>query len=203
MNKRSFIIKIKWDSNYRRIEWDSHIKDKTVMIASYLDNGDTSLYWERPPLYYPWMAFFILPLDFITGNRIRSPFSGVMWKEGSAAINLSHQPHGAPVPCPIMHHFVTEMCTYVHISVTKWCIVGYLSDALWDWRNGSVCHWSCLTHWWHFEMHFPEWKLFEFSSKVSPKYVPTKCSIDNMSALVHIMAWWCTGDKSLYKLQVI
>ena len=24
-----------------------------------------------------------------------------------------------------MHHFVTEMCTHVHISVTKWCILGY------------------------------------------------------------------------------
>ena len=22
-----------------------------------------------------------------------------------------------------MHNFVAEMCTYVHISVTKWCIV--------------------------------------------------------------------------------
>ena len=28
--------------------------------------------------------------------------------------------------------FVTEMCTCVHISATKWCIVRYLSDALWD-----------------------------------------------------------------------
>ena len=25
-----------------------------------------------------------------------------------------------------MHHFVTEMCTYVHISVTKWSIVGWI-----------------------------------------------------------------------------
>ena len=25
-----------------------------------------------------------------------------------------------------MHHCVSEMCTCVHISVTKWCIVGYL-----------------------------------------------------------------------------
>ena len=24
-----------------------------------------------------------------------------------------------------MHHFVTEMCTHVHISVTKWYILGY------------------------------------------------------------------------------
>ena len=33
---------------------------------------------------------------------------------------------------PTMHYFVTEMCTCVHISITKWCIVGYLSNALWD-----------------------------------------------------------------------
>ena len=26
-----------------------------------------------------------------------------------------------------MHHFVTEMYTYVHISVTKWCIVGMVN----------------------------------------------------------------------------
>ena len=37
-----------------------------------------------------------------------------------------------------MHHFVSEMCTCVHISVTKWCIVGYLSDALWDLWDGCV-----------------------------------------------------------------
>ena len=36
-----------------------------------------------------------------------------------------------------MHHFVTEMCTHMHISVTKWCIVGCGSDTLWD-----LCNWS-------------------------------------------------------------
>ena len=36
-----------------------------------------------------------------------------------------------------MHHFVIEMCTRVHISVTKWCIVGYLPDAWWDLWDGS------------------------------------------------------------------
>ena len=30
-----------------------------------------------------------------------------------------------------MHHFLTEACTHVHISVTKWCIVGYRVGALW------------------------------------------------------------------------
>ena len=23
-----------------------------------------------------------------------------------------------------MHHFVTEICTHVHIAVTKWCMMG-------------------------------------------------------------------------------
>ena len=33
------------------------------------------------------------------------------------------------------------MCTCVHITVTKWCIVGYLPDALWDLRNGLIIAW--------------------------------------------------------------
>ena len=37
-----------------------------------------------------------------------------------------------------MHHFVTEMCTCVHISVTKWCIVGYDTGTLWDLWDGSI-----------------------------------------------------------------
>ena len=37
-----------------------------------------------------------------------------------------------------MHHSVTEMCTQVHISVTKWCIVGDGPSALWDLGDGSI-----------------------------------------------------------------
>ena len=54
------------------------------------------------------------------------------------SIDHSHKSHNASVLYPTMHHFVTEMCTYVHISVTKWCIVGYLSDALWDLWDRSI-----------------------------------------------------------------
>ena len=39
---------------------------------------------------------------------------------------------------PTMHHFVTEMCTYEHISVTKWCIVGYGTGTLWDVCSRSI-----------------------------------------------------------------
>ena len=40
-------------------------------------------------------------------------------------VDLFHKSDNAPVLYPTMHHFVTEMCT-------KWCIEGYLSNALWD-----------------------------------------------------------------------
>ena len=64
-------------------------------------------------------------------------------------INLLHISHNASqVSCPTIHHFVTEMCTSVHISVTKRCIVGYLSDALWDLWNG------------------PNWPIFEIEPSV-------------------------------------
>ena len=62
----------------------------------------------------------------------------LLYQERRFCIDLLHNSHNAPVPYPIMHHFVTEMCTCVHISVTKWCIVGYLCDALWDLWDWSI-----------------------------------------------------------------
>ena len=42
-------------------------------------------------------------------------------------------------PYPTMLHFVTEMCTCrVHISVTRWCIVGHRTGALWELHNKSI-----------------------------------------------------------------
>ena len=43
-----------------------------------------------------------------------------------------YKSHDSLVLYPTMHHFETEMCTWEHISVTEWCIVGYLSNALWQ-----------------------------------------------------------------------
>ena len=50
----------------------------------------------------------------------------------------SHKTHNASDKYPTMHHFVTEMCTHVPISLTKWCIMGYGTDALWDLCNRSI-----------------------------------------------------------------
>ena len=72
------------------------------------------------------------------------------WKTAKTTMKSKQKPNRpiSQIPecicaIPTMHHFVTEMCTCVHISVTKWCIVGYLSGALWDLWDGSItmlCH---------------------------------------------------------------
>ena len=40
------------------------------------------------------------------------------------AVDPSHKSHNSLENYPTMHHFVTEICTHVHISITNWCIVG-------------------------------------------------------------------------------
>ena len=61
-----------------------------------------------------------------------SQFWSSLWR-----IYPPHKSHNATVPYPTMHHFVTEMCTCVHISVTKWRTVGYL-PASWEFWGGSI-----------------------------------------------------------------
>ena len=65
-------------------------------------------------------------------------------------LDPSHKPHNASATYPTMHHFVTEMCTRVHISVTKWYIAGYRIGALWDMRplHYWICEMDLLI--WHF-----------------------------------------------------
>ena len=79
---------------------------------------------------------------FIKENRtsqvIKCELANSLWNGCHVPIDLLHNPHNTPVPCPTMQHFVTEMCTCVHISVTKCWIVGYVSDALWDLWDGYI-----------------------------------------------------------------
>ena len=43
-----------------------------------------------------------------------------------------HKSNTALDKYPTINHFVRERCTHVQLSVTKWCIVGYGTGALWD-----------------------------------------------------------------------
>ena len=76
--------------------------------------------------------FHSICLDFV----VRCPYS----------MNLSHKSHNAPFPHPIIHHFVTEMCTCVFVEyfsrpvyttpvhsenfLTGVCGTGFQSDTL-------------------------------------------------------------------------
>ena len=46
-----------------------------------------------------------------------------------------------------MHHFVTEMCTCVHISVTKWCIMGHFLMHCGFFWDGTIRHCSTVVYW--------------------------------------------------------
>ena len=75
----------------------------------------------------------------------------------------SHKPHDVLDKSPTMHHFATEMCTpRVHISVTKWCVVGYGTGAFGDLGNMSevleppllfLRNFPVLNHSWHWSHH--------------------------------------------------
>ena len=73
-------------------------------------------------------------------------FIEVCWTVPWSMINPSHKSHNASdkYPTVTIHHFVTEMCTHVHISVTNWCIVGYGTGALLDLCNRSIDYKSSL-----------------------------------------------------------
>ena len=46
-------------------------------------------------------------------------------------------------------NFVTEISARVHISVTKWCIMGYGFDALWDLCHRSIAKVKLMMRRWH------------------------------------------------------
>ena len=55
----------------------------------------------------------------------------VLLSAGNHMINSLHKFHDEPVSYPTMHHFVTEMLQVcIFLLYIKWCIAGYLSNAL-------------------------------------------------------------------------
>ena len=83
-------------------------------------------------------------LHFLCKNKIKTIFLIILnqsFPYVQLILNIiepSHKSQNASVPYPTMQHFLTEMCPCVYISVTKCCIVGYLSDALWDLWDWSI-----------------------------------------------------------------
>ena len=79
----------------------------------------------------------------------------------------------------------------------------YTSIMLFSSSNFHVLTHEAETKWtqlyrWHFQMHFTEWKYMNFEDfiKISQKFVP-RGPINNISALVQVMAWRRPVDKTL------
>ena len=89
---------------------------------------------------------------------------------------------------PISHDapFVTEMCTCVHISVTEWCILIYLLNALWHfWDDLITCNkqliyrteFLALIHWlqvvvqWNIHFIWKHWDQHHIAKYMSVGHV--------------------------------
>ena len=59
-------------------------------------------------------------------SRLRSSIYYTGFSKATKHKDPSQKPHNASDKYPTVRHFETEMCTHVHISVTKWCIVGFV-----------------------------------------------------------------------------
>ena len=98
--------------------------------------------WYDNEFYWSYMIFMCKSLRIIVASFKMQTLSNDV-----VIIDPSKKSHNASDKYLTMHHFVTEMCTYVHISVTKWCIVGHGTSALWDLCNRLVVLMQQLTHW--------------------------------------------------------
>ena len=117
---------------YGACEWTNQMDHVYLMLEYTLVIFKWSLYVT------PRILFILSLVNYYSGTRSCSQLS----------LHLLHKSHNAPVPYPTIQHFVTEMCTHVHISVTKWCIMGYLSGT-WDLWDGcfelvdGTSRWNC------------------------------------------------------------
>ena len=98
-------------------------------------------------------CYFVTTSLFGWAQTLNKPCNSNYFRKRSFNITVVQTPQ---CTSPTVHHFVTENVTCVHIFIIKWCIVGYLSDALWDlwlvyWQQlWNLYTWghsiSCKTH---------------------------------------------------------
>ena len=76
----------------------------------------------------------------------------------------SDKSHNTSDKYPTKHHFVTEMCTYVLISVMKWCIVGFVQQV----QSIRVCHRDA--HYWDYYQDVIAWSEITQTNLMIERY---------------------------------
>ena len=90
---------------------------------------------------------------------------------------------------------------YILIRIRNiWVIYMLWTNQFWGYLSfklivGAETKWPPFRRW-HFQMHLHEWKILYFDVEFHRSLFP-RAQLTNKSALVQIMAWHQTGDKSL------
>ena len=151
--------------------WRHHMETFSALLAICAVNSPT-----QRPVTRSFGVFFDLRLIIRLSKHSRGWWfktsSRPLWRhcndkrcstEAAEASNTLFLCFNAPIlqfpPCNFpyttMHHFAIEICTFVLISVTKWCIVGHLPDAswgLWNWSIGLA-----FSRGWHLMLFYICW----------------------------------------------
>ena len=152
---------------------------------------------------YPWCLFsyrqITLRRQAISSHDINC--TGLVSLLPGTCISVAHKPI-SQIPqwtSPISYNALfrnRNLHIYVHISVTEWWIVGYLSNALWDLWDGFIVHIEARTKWLpfcrkRFICIFVTGQL-SILILISLKLVP-KGAIANISGLVEVMTKICNA----------
>ena len=106
---------------------------------------------------------------------------------------------------PIYHN--AQFCNRnVHISVTKWCVMGYLSDAFWDLWDGSIrsgTHFTndfSITIQIRWKFHLALIQLLMIKSRKNLAHATTaqlSCHVPNIVAITFLVFGWEQNEISI------
>ena len=131
-NTRSLKMKAIWLPIYCIIRYFRHSVSGIPKIAQLTKCSLNTAHWKAQGTRFRYNK------SYQKGSATSDNCVVYDYYEIAIIINLLYIFYNAPVPYATMQHFVTEMYTRAHISVTKCCIVGYLCNELWDLWDVSV-----------------------------------------------------------------
>ena len=112
----------------------------TTLLLRHVFSG--YLPWRNIPIDGVWSLRWLWAIWKCTG-RMMPRFVVSIAIQQLHVIGQSHKSHNAFDKYPTLHHFVTEMCKHVHISIKKWCFVRYGTGAWWDLWMRPIPHLLC------------------------------------------------------------
>ena len=125
------------DSRFASSQWETSLQSNAVSHWLGANLGSALiiiLYCTAFLVTAPHCSWLCLQANVFAQTLIWDTAWGhILW-----AGNDRHKSHNASNKYPTMHHFLIEMCTHMHISATKWCIVTHGTGVMWDLSSRSI-----------------------------------------------------------------